>query len=131
LRDLWLDDLRFVEMDDFAVVGDDGVMIVACGMAPLVIGAPTPCEVEAWLEASQPRMRQVAPPSTDADRVGASLHLEVDDVVEVRGVSRALSTTARTIQFVGWQGDYRTAPPIPDRLLGDEEGTRLVICRLG
>jgi hypothetical protein len=129
LRDLWFDDVRLVEMDDFAVVGDDGVVIVACGMAPLVVTVPSPCEMADWLASSSSRLRELAPPA--ADRVGASLRLEAGDSVEVRGIARALSSTARTIDLSSWHADYRTAPPIPDRLIGDEEGMRLVIRRLG
>jgi len=131
LRDLWLDDVRYVELEDFAVAGDDGMVLVACGMAPLVIATPTPCQIGDWLAPSSERMRDLAPRSTDQDRSGASLQLAVNDTVEIRGIARALSTTARTINLSDWRGDYRTAPPIPDRLIGDEEGTRLVIRKLG
>lgn len=129
LRDLWLDDVRLTEMHDFAVVGDDGTVIVACGMAPLLIGAPAPCELAEWLASAHERMRELAPRS--ADLSGASLRLEDGDLVEVRGIPRPLSTSARTINLSGWEAGYREAPPIPDRLIGDEDGTRLVIRRLG
>ena len=131
LRDFWHEGYRVVEMDDFAVAGDDGIVIVACGIAPLVVAAPKRCAFGEWHAMSDERTRELAPQTLTTEMEGSTLVLAIGDVVEVRGVARPLSRTARTIDLSGWGAGYRTAPPMPDRLIGDEEGTRLILRRFG
>lgn len=118
---------RVTEGVDFVVDrGAGDAVVVSFGLAPLVVGRPEPVELAAHLTTLTPETRGLVPSHLATGGAGQRLRVSVGDLVEVWGVCRGLSESGRAFDLGGRSGDYRTAPR-PARVVGDEDGTRLVI----
>jgi hypothetical protein len=136
VRDLWITGsppVRACEMVDFAVIDPQGTcFVVSCGLAPIVIGRPRPIETVSAVVDLHPRtrqlMREVGPPHGD----GRLVEVRSGDTVEVLGLARPLGETARRIDLERLRSPYRDRePPRPGHLIGDEDGTRVVLRVVG
>ncbi|MEZ4339489.1 MAG: hypothetical protein R3B82_22935, partial [Sandaracinaceae bacterium] len=135
LEELWVPrdepPWRVVELEDFAVVSDGGVsVIVSCRLAPLTIAPPSKRSVSAHVATLGDRARRLVPDVADEALEGAALTLHTGDRVRVLGTVRPIRASQRAFELAGWGGGYRAAAPRPTAVLGDEDGTRLVIARL-
>lgn len=135
LEELWVErdepPWRVVELEDFAVVSDDGVsVVVSCGLAPLTIAPPTSRAVSTHVESLGERALRLVPDRGDGGLEGSALELRTGDRVRVLGTVRPIRQSQRAFELQGWGSGYRSAPPHPTAVLGDEDGTRLVIARL-
>ena len=118
---------RVTEGVDFVVDrGPGDAIVVSFGLAPLVIGKPEPVDLAAHLPTLTSETRRFVPAYLATGGTGERLRVTVGDTVEVWGVCRGLSESRRAFDLGGRSGDYRTAPR-PARVIGDEDGTRLVI----
>lgn len=123
VRDLWLEKHRVVEADDFLVQGDGDMALVACGMAPLVIAKPEARTLEPFSGRTCALLSDDVPP----DARGIGFEIAAGDYVEVRGLARSLDASSRVIDLSEWGTGYRVAPRRPDRVIGDEDGMRLIV----
>lgn len=122
------DTWRVTEGVDFVLEAEEGdVVIVSFGLAPLVVSEPRPADVLDHLDSLLPTTRRLVPAHRARPGPGDRLTVAVGDEIEVWGMCRGFSQSgrvhARTV-------DYRSAPR-PPRVVGDEDGTRLVIARRG
>lgn len=131
LTDLWLGDpplARVVEMEDFVVVGpDERPVVVTCGLAPIVIAAPCEISREHHLETLEPRTLRLAANLGAGVARARLLTLAAGDEVVVRGVPRPLEASERRVVIEEWASDYRRTSSRPSRVIGDEDGTRLLV----
>ncbi len=127
LQDFWLEEPRFfriLQMEDFVVTDEEGEpVVVSAGLAPLVVARPRPATLGDYVEP----VSGLSMPSLPADSRGWSLSVEVGAAVEVLGVARPIETSERRVLFEDWAPAYRQAPRRLERVIGDEDGTRLVI----
>jgi hypothetical protein len=132
LDDAWFDTdaetWRVAEGVDFVIErGRNDAVVVSFGLAPLVVACPEPVERVPFLDSLTAETRRMIPADRTTGGTGDRLRISIGDDVEVWGVCRGLSDSRRTFSL---GGDYRTAPR-PARVVGDEDGTRLVIVRTG
>jgi hypothetical protein len=131
LDDVWAGEpcsWRITEGFDFAVAREGGrPVIVSFAMAPLVIARPETVLMADVLRRLDPQTR-VMVSSACPDGPARRVVVCEGDEVEVRGVARGLDRSARAFDLAAWESSYRTAPK-PALVLGDEDGTRLVIAR--
>lgn len=131
LSDFWLEQPRFfrvTQLEDFVVTDGSGEpVIVSCGLAPLVVARPWRSSVEEHLRMNGPFASDIPLPSLPECAEGYALSLELGDEVEVLGVARRLESSSRRMVFDEWAPAYRAAPRRPSLVIGDEDGTRLVI----
>lgn len=130
-RDLWVQEPTFWRLCqgvDFVLdrAGESPVL-VSFGLAPLVVSLPVRVQVREELRRFADRTLTLKP-SHLAGEAGALVTLSVGDEVEVRGVSKGLERSRRVFDASGWQSAYRGEPG-PIHVIGDEDGTRLVIHR--
>lgn len=125
VRDAWCDapvPWRAAHAREFLVEPDEGPpVIVSLGLAPLVIA---PCRrAEGFVDQLTPRHRSLVPSRLARDDAEASIvEIRVGDVVEVIGISRPIQQSARRLDRVGYRDAAR-----PYEVIGDEDGTRVVI----
>jgi hypothetical protein len=120
---------RVTEGVDFVIErGRGDAVVVSFGLAPLVVARAEPTPLLPHLDTLTPETRRLVPSDLVAPGAGARIRISVGDEVEVWGVCRGLSDSRRVFDFAGRSMDYRTAPK-PARVVGDEDGTRLVIVR--
>lgn len=130
LDDLWLSDpfLRVVELDDFAVIDDQGEpTLVSCGLAPLFIARPASVDFGAFRERLGARTRSLLPESLAGGAEARALSLAPGMRIEVRGVTRPLHASIRRHALEPASFAYRSRATRPLSVIGDEDGTRLVI----
>lgn len=130
LEDFWLTEdrpFRVVELSDFVVAADEQV-VVWCTLAPLVVARPIRRSVREHLERLDPRTRRLVPQNLDADALGWVVRVEAGARVELRGVPRAIEQSQDHAELEAWtRVGYRDARRVPLRVIGDEDGTRLVM----
>jgi hypothetical protein len=131
LSDFWSSEpsfLRLTGLEDFVVTDESGTpVIVSCGLAPLVVARPWRSTLEEYLARSGPFADDVPLPSLPENTAGFALSLELGDEVEVLGVARSIASSSRRMVFEEWTPAYRSAPRPPTLVIGDEDGTRLVL----
>jgi hypothetical protein len=131
LSDFWTNEpcfFRLTVLEDFVVTDAGGTpVIVSCGLAPLVVARPWRATLREYVARSGPFAADVALPQLPETTVGFALSLELDDEVEVLGVARTIDSSSRRMVFEEWAPAYRAAPRAPSLVIGDEDGTRLVI----
>lgn len=131
LSDFWSSDpglLRVTVLEDFVVTDESATpVIVSCGLAPLVVARPRRSTLEEYLAQSGPFAEDVPLPSLPEGTAGFALSLELGDEVEVLGVARSIASSSRRMVFEQWSPAYRSAPRPPSLVIGDEDGTRLVL----
>ncbi|MFO0762644.1 MAG: hypothetical protein U0359_39760 [Byssovorax sp.] len=130
LEDFWLTEdrpFRVVELSDFVVAAGDQV-IVWCTLAPLVVARPARRSVREHLDRLDPRTRRLVPQNLAADAMGWVVRVEAGARVEVRGVPRPIEQSQHHAELEAWtRGGSRDARRVPARVIGDEDGTRLVM----
>lgn len=130
LSDFWASEpsfLRLTVLEDFVVTDESGTpIIVSCGLAPLVVARPWQITLAEYLARSGPFAEDLPLPELPEDTRGWAISLELDAEVEVLGVARTISTSTRRMVFEE-SAAYRSAPRPPTLVIGDEDGTRLVI----
>lgn len=130
IDDYWLVDpfCRVVEMDDFVVIPERGApIVVACGLAPLVIAAPRRSEFgseRAHLHVDTLRLLDGVP-ADDEDLL--ALSVMAGATVEVVGVERELEHSVRRDALAPATSAYRHRAERPLQVIGDEDGTRLIV----
>lgn len=131
LSDFWSSEpsfFRLTVLEDFVVTDESGApVIVSCGLAPLVVARPWRSTLGEYLERSGPFAAAVPLPSLPQRSEGFALSLELGDEVEVLGVARSITSSSRRTVFEEWAPAYRSAPRPPALVIGDEDGTRLVL----
>lgn len=130
LEDFWLTEdrpFRVVELSDFVVAAGEQV-VVWCTLAPLVIAPPIRRSVREHLERLDPRTRRLVPGNLDSDALGWVVRVEAGARVELRGVPRPIEESQHHAELEAWtRVGYRDARRAPVRVIGDEDGTRLVM----
>ncbi|MBI2898290.1 MAG: hypothetical protein HYY06_32370 [Deltaproteobacteria bacterium] len=117
---------RVAEGVDFVVDREgQGAVVVSFGLAPLVVAVPERVALSDQIARLDPYTRRLLPAGADISGHGSRVRVLPGDAVEVWGVCRDLSESRRTFDL-GGPADYRTAPR-PARVIGDEDGTRLII----
>jgi hypothetical protein len=130
LEDFWLTEdrpFRVVELSDF-VVAEGEQVVVWCTLAPLVVARPIRRSVREHLERLEPRTRRLVPQNLAADALGWVVRVEAGARVELRGVPRPIGQSQHQVELEAWtRVGYRDARRAPARVIGDEDGTRLVM----
>jgi len=130
LEDFWLTsgkNCRILELSDF-VVEADVATVVWCTLAPLVVAKPVWRTLADQLERLHPRTRRLVPESLDPRSEGLALRVEAGVQLELRGVTRPVDQSTHALDLTEWSRlGYREARLGPRRVLGDEDGTRLVM----
>lgn len=130
LEDFWLTEgrpFRVVELSDFVVAAGEEV-VVWCTLAPLVVARPIRRSVGEHLERLEPRTRRWAPQNLTSSALGWVVRVEAGARVELRGVPRPIEQSQHQVELEAWtRVGYRDARRAPARVIGDEDGTRLVI----
>lgn len=130
IEDFWLTEgtpFRVVELSDFVVAAEEQV-VVWCTLAPLVVTQPARRSVREHLQRLEPQTRKLLPPNLDKDALGWVVRVEAGSRVEVRGVVRPIGSSQHHIELQDWtRGGYRDARRVPNSVIGDEDGTRLVL----
>lgn len=117
---------RVTEGVDFVVDrGQGDAVVVSFGLAPLIVGRPERVDLAEHLATLTPETRRLVPAHLAIGGAGERVRVAAGDTVEVWGVCRGLSESRRVFDLTS-RADYRTAPR-PARVVGDEDGTRLVI----
>jgi len=128
-HDLWVEDegWRVAQGQDFALVnGDSTVVLVSCGLAPLIVAPPRRMRVAEHVATWTPRLHALHP-NPAPDTQGWTVEVREGDEVEVLGVVRPVQSSQRSFRFDSVSAPYRALPSRPNQVLGDEDGTRLVI----
>jgi len=128
-EDLWVEShgWRIAQGHDFALVTEPpSVVIVSCGLAPLIVARPRRLSVAEHHPQWASRLYALHP-DPDMGARGWSVCVRQGDEVEVLGVVRPLKDSQRRFQLEGGSGPYRALPTKPNQVLGDEDGTRLVM----
>jgi len=97
---------------------------VSCGLAPLIIARPRRLLV-AEHQAEWTSVLHSLHPHPETYAQGWNVSLREGDEVEVLGVVRPLRESQRS--FAIEEGSYRSIPTRPTQVIGDEDGTRLVM----
>lgn len=130
LSDFWVSEpefFRLTVLEDFVVTDESGTpIIVSCGLAPLVVARPWRSTLGEYLARNGPFAEDLAIPQLPEETEGWALSLELDAEVEVLGVARSIDTSARRTVFEE-SAAYRSGPRRPGLVIGDEDGTRLVL----
>jgi hypothetical protein len=130
LDDLWVAEpfCRIVEMNDFVVIDATGEpVVVSCGLAPLVVGKPEPGHFGARVDLLGRRTLPMLPHDVPADAEMLALSVRAGMRVEVFGVVRAIETSVRRDALESAVAAYRGRAQRPLSVIGDEDGTRLVM----
>lgn len=130
LDDLWVAEpfCRIVEMNDFVVIDATGEpVVVSCGLAPLVVGKPEPGHFGARVDALDRRTLPIVPHDVPPEAETLALSVSAGMRVEVLGVVRALETSIRREALEPAGAAYRGRAQRPLSVIGDEDGTRLVL----
>ena len=130
LDDLWVAEpfCRIVELDDFVVIDSQGQpVIVSCGLAPLLIGKPERSELAAHRERLDARTLAMLPDDMPADAEALALSVAPGMRVEVLGMVRELAVSARRATLEPASAPYRARVTRSLSVIGDEDGTRLVL----
>jgi hypothetical protein len=130
LDDLWVAEpfCRIVELDDFVVIDDDGEpVVVSCGLAPLLVASPERGELRAQREQLSARTVRLLPDDLPHDAETLSLSVRPGMRVEVLGVVRELEASIRRATLEPASAAYRSRARRPLSVIGDEDGTRLVL----
>lgn len=129
--DAWANDpspWRVAKACDFTVAPDEGPpVIISLGLAPIVI-APRRVELNSSvIDGLSVRHRRMLPAHLGLPRYAHNqvsvVELRTGDRVEVIGVARPIQQSARRLDRVG----YRDAARAPHEVIGDEDGTRVVL----
>lgn len=129
LRDLWVPErsLRVCEGHDFLLEAEHGPpVVVSYGLAPLVIARPRRCAVVEELGKLHARTVKLAGRHGGGGGEGRVVELVEGDRLEVLGVPKPRTLSARRGALERAGDPYRGYQP-PDLVMGDEEGTRLVL----
>jgi len=129
--DFWLLEpsfLRIAQLEDFVVLDESETpVVVSCGLAPLLVSRPVRAQLGEYLASRTSLAEGLEVPALPADVEGYVLSLSIGDEVEVMGVARTIESSARRGVLEEWAPAYRAAPRPPTLVIGDEDGTRLVI----
>lgn len=130
IEDFWVTEsspFRVVELSDFVVEAAEQV-VVWCTLAPLVVARPIRRTVREHLERLDVRTRRLLPRDLEPEAVGWVVSVDAGARVELRGLARPIGLSQHRAELEEWtRSGYREAQRAPDRVIGDEDGTRLVV----
>jgi len=129
LRDLWVPErsLRVCEGYDFLLeTGRGPPVVISYGLAPLVIARPRRCAMLEELGRLHARTARLAGRHGPVGGKGWAVELMEGDRLEVLGVPRPRRLSARLGALERGGDPFRGYRP-PDLVIGDEDGTRLVL----
>jgi hypothetical protein len=92
------------------------------------VARPIRRTVREHLERLQPQTRRLLPPGLASEALGWVVRVDAGARVELRGVARPIGESQHHAELEAWtRVGYRDARRVLDRVLGDEDGTRLVL----
>jgi hypothetical protein len=130
LDDVWLIEpfCRVVELDDFVVIPEPGEpVVISCGLAPLLIAPPARRDLAVHRETLSSRTLGMLPKSLPLEGELLSLSVRAGMRIEVVGVARELSASVRRAALEPATSAYRARAERSLAMIGDEDGTRLVL----
>ena len=127
-EDFWCDaprPWRVVRGVDALLAPDDGgaPLVVSCGLAPLIVAPPVVRRAESVLLGLAAPDLRLLPEGVQRAAEGAFVTVRAGARAEVIGLQKPLAESARHFPL----GGYREAAARPRRVIGDEDGVRLVI----